>query len=1199
MKKITRTIKLSVALLIGFTLKSMAQDAIVDGGFESNSFANWPTIGVNPSPSISSSTSHSGTYCLALGSLGGEIPGDASVYQTISVPTAGGTLSYWYQPYTTDGLAFDWQDAYITDLSGTILATIMHNCTISGWTNITYNMSAFAGQTVRLEFLVHGDNSGDPTYMYIDDVSLPVTVNTTVTSFTPAEGCANTASVVITGTDFYNVSDVLFGGTSALSFTVNSTTQITANVGSGTSGVITVVTPNSGTSAATFTVDALPVISAATATSSTICMGDVSNLNATSMGNSINWWDAASGGNLLNTVPSGVNYAVNPTSTTTYYAEAISPASGSAEPGGYCSPIMYPSNGCNYLNSVSTSGGITNFTNITGAYNGSGYTYFPSYIVSQTLGGSFTLYCQTQGTCGIAYYNIWVDWNRDGDFNDAGEAVVIANGANSGNSLVNFSINIPIGASIGNTRMRVLADGNAANPVTACDNLSGYYSEVEEYILDIQGSTGGCASASRTPVTITVNSLPTVSGNASATTICANNAETLTGAGATSYTWNNGVTDGVIFYPSTTTTYIVTGTDGNGCSSTASVLVNVNPLPTVSAFASSYGICLGNSVTLGGNGASSYTWDNSVTDGVSFYPASTATYNVTGIDGNGCANTASIQIDVYPLPTLSASAASAAICIGDATDLTATSVGNTINWWDAASGGTLLTTVASGTNYNVSPSTTTTYYAEAVTPSGGGASPSGYCSPTLFATNGCNYLYSVATSGGITNFNNITGAYNGSGFTVFPSNLVSQVVGGSFTITCQTQGTCGIVYYNIWIDWNRDGDFADAGEAVIVANGLNSGNNVTSFTINVPVGASSGNTHIRVLADGNATNPATACDDLSGYYSEVEEYILDIQGAVGGCTSVSRTPITVTVNSLPLVAANATSTNICSGANETLTGTGALTYTWDNGVTDGVIFYPTSTTTYNVTGTDGNGCMNTSSILVNVNSLPSVSANASSTTICAGDAETLTGSGALSYVWDNSVMDGVTFNPTTTNTYNVTGTDGNGCENSASVLVNVNPLPTVTYTETTILSCVYWAPFALAPGNPTGGIYSGTGVTGNNFDPFVAGAGSSTVTYSYTDGNGCVGNASSTLTVDVCTGVNSLVSSSTIAVYPNPSNGVFNITINQSTQVTIYNSLGELVLNQEMNASTTEIDMSRFSNGIYTLNAVTSNHQQTIRLIKN
>ncbi|MBC8265754.1 MAG: gliding motility-associated C-terminal domain-containing protein [Flavobacteriales bacterium] len=158
--------------------------------------------------------------------------------------------------------------------------------------------------------------------------------------------------------------------------------------------------------------------------------------------------------------------------------------------------------------------------------------------------------------------------------------------------------------------------------------------------------------------------------------------------------------------------------------------------------------------------------------------------------------------------------------------------------------------------------------------------------------------------------------------------------------------------------------------------------------------------------------------------------------------------INVTVNSPPNVMANANPSTICVGDPTTLTGSGASTYSWNNGITDGVAFNPTSTTTYTVTGTDVNNCVNTDMITVTVNTLPNVVANANPSTICVGDPTTLTGSGASTYSWNNGITDGVAFNPTSTTTYTVTGTDVNGCIDSNQITVNVNSIPAASLSGT-------------------------------------------------------------------------------------------------------------------------------------------------------
>ena len=158
---------------------------------------------------------------------------------------------------------------------------------------------------------------------------------------------------------------------------------------------------------------------------------------------------------------------------------------------------------------------------------------------------------------------------------------------------------------------------------------------------------------------------------------------------------------------------------------------------------------------------------------------------------------------------------------------------------------------------------------------------------------------------------------------------------------------------------------------------------------------------------------------------------------------VNTDQVDVTVNPLPTVDAGSDQT-VCDGTQVTLSGSGAVSYTWDNGVTDGLAFTPAlGTTTYTVTGTDANNCVNTDQVDVTVNPLPTVDAG-SDQTVCDGTQVTLSGSGAVSYTWDNGVTDGLAFTPALgTTTYTVTGTDANNCSNTDQVDVTVNPLPAV------------------------------------------------------------------------------------------------------------------------------------------------------------
>jgi len=147
-------------------------NVVQNGGFETGTLSSWTTGGALL-PTIVSSGAHTGTYAAKLGSSS-PYTGDSNISQTVTVPTTGGTLTFWYQPHCTDTLTYDQETMQIRNTSGGILATVLNVCSNSGvWTQVTYGMSSFAGQTIVLYFNNHDDGyPSDPTYTLIDDVSL-------------------------------------------------------------------------------------------------------------------------------------------------------------------------------------------------------------------------------------------------------------------------------------------------------------------------------------------------------------------------------------------------------------------------------------------------------------------------------------------------------------------------------------------------------------------------------------------------------------------------------------------------------------------------------------------------------------------------------------------------------------------------------------------------------------------------------------------------------------------------------------------------------------------------------------------------------------------------------------------------------------------------------------------------------------------
>ena len=227
-----------------------------------------------------------------------------------------------------------------------------------------------------------------------------------------------------------------------------------------------------------------------------------------------------------------------------------------------------------------------------------------------------------------------------------------------------------------------------------------------------------------------------------------------------------------------------------------------------------------------------------------------------------------------------------------------------------------------------------------------------------------------------------------------------------------------------------------------------------------------------------------------------------VSATVPGCAATFDT-LDVVV-SLPVVTAHAPLI-VCAEDSVVLYGTGAESYTWDNGAVDSVTFQAMTTTTYIVTGTDSIGCMENDTITVTVNQLPNVSAG-TDFSVCEGNNITLAGQGADTYTWNNGVMDNVPFEPTSTETYIVTGTDANGCIKNDTVIVTFNTAPIVSAGPD----------LDLCQGIPH--VFSGNGAqtytwTNGAIDgtPIVPINGTYTVTG--TDANGCFASDQMTVTI--------------------------------------------------------------------------------------
>lgn len=547
-------------------------------------------------------------------------------------------------------------------------------------------------------------------------------------------------------------------------------------------------------------------------------------------------------------------------------------------------------------------------------------------------------------------------------------------------------------------------------------------------------------------------------------------------------------------------------------------------------------VCLGDPIDLsasGGNG--SYTWDPvpglSATTGqnVSITPTTAGTYNFTVHSATGStlcpsANTASIAIDVINCDCDISATNTGPVCPGGSVSFTSSvlpgPVVSAYNW-TGPNGFT-----ASGQNLSaITAPTTPGSYDYTVT----ATVPTGSCSytttlvvkpqpvvNTVSSSEVCPGFSISATplsstpSGATFNWTNnnpnmgipATGTGNIPGFT--SANSTSSVINATVSITPTLDGCVGPVT-DVLISINPQ-PTVNAIPSITVCAGQSVG--PISFTGNVPnttYSWSNTNTIIGLGASGSGNIPTftgtnTTSNPVSGTVTVTPSFSI--------CFGTATT-IPITINPLPNVGAGVDQT-ICSGTSTFVNGSGAATYVWNQGVTNGVNFTPTATQTYTVTGTDANGCTNTDQVLVTVNATPQLVMPANQA-VCIGDPITLTASGADTYTWTGGITNGVAFTPNTTTTYDLTGANNNGCTSTGSVTVTVNPLP-IIQAGNDIIVCEGTS-VTLSPSPTTGITYVWNNGAQSN-TPMNLAIGNYTYTVVGTDVNGCQNSDQLNVTVN-------------------------------------------------------------------------------------
>ncbi|MCF8459258.1 MAG: tandem-95 repeat protein [Flavobacteriales bacterium] len=313
---------------------------------------------------------------------------------------------------------------------------------------------------------------------------------------------------------------------------------------------------------------------------------------------------------------------------------------------------------------------------------------------------------------------------------------------------------------------------------------------------------------------------------------------------------------------------------------------------------------------------------------------------------------------------------------------------------------------------------------------------------------------------------------------------ISGLTQGNYSVTFVDQNACVYVYST---SITQAGQFVPtitpSGPTTFCAGGQ------------VVLTATAGNSYL--WSNGATTQAITVTN--TGVFSV---NVITAQGCSGNSANVQ---VTVNPNPVPTVSPVG-STTFCQGGSVTLTTGSYASYLWSTGATTQSINVTTSGS-YTVTVTNGNGCVGTSAprvITVNPLPTPTVTANGP-TTFCQGSNVVLTASAANAYLWSTGATT-QSITVTTAGTFTVTVTDGNGCQGTSAPITttrNSNPTPTVTPDGPTIFCS--GDSVVLASSVATSYLWS-TGATTQSITVFASG----NYTVTVTDANGCQGASAPT-----------------------------------------------------------------------------------------
>jgi hypothetical protein len=506
--------------------------------------------------------------------------------------------------------------------------------------------------------------------------------------------------------------------------------------------------------------------------------------------------------------------------------------------------------------------------------------------------------------------------------------------------------------------------------------------------------------------------------------ICARQSATLMTNAISNYSWSTGATtSSLVVSPATNTVYALTATSPSNCTASRSISVTVSSGPPVLSIANpSSNICLGKAVTLTASGALSYTWTNpGVVNGQTFSPSSTAVYTVSGENGCGIV-TATTTVTVAPL-SVSAMASPTLVCEGSASTLTAVSSVANYTWAPyGLQGSSAVAITTANTVYTVTASDGTCSGTQTVLVNTK-VTPTVQVSST--ASTICQGQQVVITATGANSYTWMPGNLSGNSVTVSPNTATLYVVTGENSVNCfnsaqqivlvEAPPTINVSASNLLICSGQSVTLtASGGNAYAWSGGPGTATYVvtpattTAYTV---TGSHSSNTctavkeitisalvpnltlpsNTAVCTGGTATLSASGANlytwnsiptGSTGVFNITPPATTTITLVATTQSLTTSCPTThtfvVTVNPLPSLTVTPSRAKICKGETNTLTVSGAQTYSWTSTVTGNMmVITPTANIIYTVSGTDANGCVNVTAYQAKVDNCNGIFENAS------------------------------------------------------------------------------------------------------------------------------------------------------------------------------------------------------------------------------